>query len=184
MNLVATNITGAYLIEPTLFRDDRGFFARTYCQDFFSKNGLEINFQQWNISFNLKSGTIRGMHLQLPPHAQTKIVRCTKGKILDVIVDVRPNSPTFKQSFSTILSPETLNSLYVPAGLVHGFQTLEDNSEVNYAVCGQYAPHVESGIRYDDKGLAIDWPLPMTVISEKDLKLPSLQDFLKIQARS
>ncbi len=151
MNLVATNIAGAFVIEPVLFHDNRGFFTRTFCQKIFAKDGLECTFEQWSISFNDKSGTIRGMHLQLHPHEQTKMVRCTRGQILDVIVDVRPESPTFKKTFAITLSADNRKTLYVPTGLVHGFQTLEDNCEVNYFMSGTYSPQVESGIRYDDK---------------------------------
>jgi dTDP-4-dehydrorhamnose 3,5-epimerase len=182
MHLVPTTISGAYVIEPELLKDKRGFFARTFCQDQFASEGLVDTFKQWSLSFNVQSGTIRGLHLQLAPFAEVKLIRCTMGRIFDVIVDVRPDSPTFKSWFSTELSAENRHTLYVPAGLAHGFQTLEDSCEVQYHMSTNYEPRASSGIKYDDQSLAIEWPLPVSIVSDKDMELLPLAEFLELQA--
>lgn len=168
-------IKGLYLIEPEKQTDERGFFARMFCEKDFASKGLVSNFIQSSIAFNSKKGTLRGMHFQIAPHEETKIVRCTRGAIFDVVVDLRPNSPTFYKWFSVKLCPENRYMLYIPKGLAHGFQTLEDHTEVFYQMDHPYHPDSARGIRWDDPVMGITWPLPVSVISNKD------QTFSRVQ---
>jgi dTDP-4-dehydrorhamnose 3,5-epimerase len=161
-------IKGLYLIEPEKQIDERGFFARIFCEKDFASKGLDSNFIQSSIAFNFKKGTLRGMHFQMAPHEETKIVRCTRGAIFDVVVDLRPNSPTLYKWFSIKLCPENRYMLYIPKGLAHGFQTLEDHTEVFYQMAHPYNPDSARGIRWDDPAIGITWPLPVSVISNKD----------------
>jgi dTDP-4-dehydrorhamnose 3,5-epimerase len=168
MRFIQTNLKGAYILEPEKLEDERGFFARSWCQKEFSDRGLNPNLVQCNISFNKKKGTIRGMHLQIPPFAEAKLVRCTRGAIYDVIVDVRPDSLTYKQWIGVELTAENHKALYVPEGFAHGFQTLEDNTEVFYQMSEFYAPECARGFRWNDPTFNINWPEQVSAISVRD----------------
>ncbi len=172
MIFVETPLAGAYVIELEFIKDERGFFARTWCANEFEQQGLEATVVQSNLSMNYHKGTLRGMHYQLPPHDETKLVRCTAGSLIDQIVDVRPNSPTFKQSFGVELSAANHKALYVPSGFAHGYQTLEDNTEALYQVTNFYTPGAERGLRYNDPALDLSWPLDVTEVSAKDASWP------------
>jgi dTDP-4-dehydrorhamnose 3,5-epimerase len=163
-----TALSGAFVVEPERRGDSRGFFARVFCQHEFEAHGLKPVIAQANIAYNEAAGTIRGMHFQYPPAAETKLVRCTRGAIVDVIVDLRPESPTYLQNVSAELTAENHRSLYVPERFAHGYQVLADNTEVSYVVGEFYAPDTEGGLAYDDPALGLEWPLPVTRISDKD----------------
>lgn len=167
-------LQGAYTIELEKRGDARGFFARLFCEKEFGNAGLETRFVQINNSSSAKRGTLRGMHYQLPDAAEVKVVRCIKGALYDVIVDLRPDSPTFKQWFGAELSAENRRMMYVPRGFAHGFITLEDDTEAFYLVSAYYAPENERGLRYNDPAIGIEWPIAPTEISEKDAKWPDL----------
>ena len=167
-----TTLKGAFVIEIEKFEDTRGFFARAWCQKEVEANGLVSRVVQTNISFNKKRGTLRGMHYQVAPYEQVKLVRCTRGVIYDVIIDLRPDSPTFRKWTGVELTAENYTMLYVPENFAHGFQTLEDNTEVTYQVSQFYSPESERGVRYDDPVFQVEWPLPVEVISEKDIAWP------------
>lgn len=167
-------LPGAFKLTLERKEDERGFFARVWCQDEFAQHGIDARFVQASISFNHRKGTLRGMHFQLPPHSEAKLVRCSRGAIYDVIADVRPDSPTYLHWYGTELSAAEGEMLFVPAGYAHGFQTLEDATEVQYDVSEFYAPATEAGFRYDDPLVRIAWPLPVEVISNKDLTWSSL----------
>ncbi len=171
-----TAIQGVYIIDLDLRKDDRGFFARTFCAREFEEHGLKPVVAQCNMSFNYKKGTLRGMHFQVPPATETKLVRCTQGAIYDVIVDLREDSPTYLKNVGVALTAETRRALYVPEMFAHGYQTLTDAAEVVYQVTEFYTPGYERGLRYSDPKLGIDWPLPASVISEKDANWPLLND--------
>ena len=164
-----TPLKGAYIIELKPFTDDRGLFARTFCKNEFREIGHDKEFVQFNHSITHKKGSIRGMHYQLPPFAETKLIRCVMGSVYDVIIDLRKDSPTFLKFAPVELSAHNMLSLYIPQGFAHGFQTLEDNTQLIYHHTAYYAPGYEAGIRYDDPAISIDWPLPVAVITEKDL---------------
>lgn len=168
MVFTESKLKGAYIIELGKIEDERGFFARAWCRKEFEAKGLTRRVVQTNVSFNKKKGTLRGMHCQLHPYEESKLVRCTRGSIYDVIIDLRPHSTSFKQWIGVELTAENYNMLYVPEGFAHGFQTLEDNTEVTYQVSQFYTPGAESGVRYDDPVFGIYWPLDVQVISEKD----------------
>jgi dTDP-4-dehydrorhamnose 3,5-epimerase len=168
MRFEATNLSGAWLIVPEPVGDERGFFARTFCVRELAEQRLETEFVQHSASVSLKRGTLRGMHFQREPHGEVKIVTCVNGAILDVIVDLRPASPTFRRWQGFELTDENRHRLYIPKGFAHGFQTLTDNVEVGYLISAFYEPSAASGVRYDDPAFGIEWPLPVTVISEKD----------------
>jgi dTDP-4-dehydrorhamnose 3,5-epimerase len=161
-------LNGAFLINIEPLEDERGFFARTFCKDEFKKHGIDFSCVQCNISFNKKKGTLRGMHYQAAPHEEAKIVSCIRGAIFDVIVDIRPDSPTFKKWYGTELSAKNHAMLYVPKGFAHGFQTLTDNAEVHYMMSEYYHPECASGIRWDDQVIMIKWPLQSKTIAKKD----------------
>jgi len=167
-----TTLKGAFVIEMEKFEDKRGFFARAWCQKEVEANGLVSRVVQTNISFNKKRGTLRGMHYQVAPYEQIKLVRCTRGAIYDVVIDLRPDSPTFRKWTGVELTAENYTMLYVPENFAHGFQTLEDNTEVTYQVSQFYSPESERGVRYDDPVFQVEWPLPVEVISEKDIAWP------------
>jgi dTDP-4-dehydrorhamnose 3,5-epimerase len=169
-----TPLAGAFVLDLEKRGDDRGFFARTFCQNEFTDHGLEPVVAQCNLSWNARAGTLRGMHYQLPPAAETKLVRCTAGAIYDVIVDLRPESPTYLQHFGVELTAENRRALYVPAIFGHGYQALTDGAEVTYQVGEFYTPGAERGLRHDDPALGIEWPIPVTEISEKDASWPLL----------
>ena len=167
-----TRLKGAYIIEIEKREDNRGFFARTWCQREFVLHKLNPHVVQSNMSFNIKKGTLRGLHYQAASHAETKLIRCVKGSIYDVIVDLRSDSPTYAQYFSAELSAENYRMLYVPVYFAHGFMTLEDNTEVVYQVSEYYAPESERGIRWNDPAFQIKWPSNVKVISDKDASWP------------
>jgi len=167
MRVVGTPLPGAYVIEPEPNEDERGLFVRLLDHDEFAKHGLIVPSTQWSVSFNRKGGTIRGMHYQASPHDEVKLVRCTAGAIFDVIVDLRS-----ARWFGIELSASNRRSLYVPAGMAHGFQSLTDDAEVFYAIEGMYVPDAASGVRWDDAAFGIEWPLPPTIISERDRSFP------------
>jgi dTDP-4-dehydrorhamnose 3,5-epimerase len=163
-----TALPGAFVLDLERHEDDRGWFARAFCQHELAEHGLKPVIAQANVAYNRLAGTLRGMHFQFPPHAETKIVRCTRGAIVDVIVDLRPESPTFLHSVSVELNEENGRALYVPERFGHGYQTLVDETETGYQVGEFYAPESEGGLAYDDPRLGLVWPLPVAVISEKD----------------
>jgi dTDP-4-dehydrorhamnose 3,5-epimerase len=167
-----TPLAGAFVLTPERFEDDRGFFARTYDRDRFEAHGLDPEVVQCSVSYNHRRGTLRGLHFQAAPQEEIKLVRCTRGRVWDVIVDVRPGSATRGRHFALILSAEEGNALYVPKGMAHGFLTLEDAAEVFYQISARYSPEHARGYRWDDPTFAIPWPEPATVISDKDRNLP------------
>ena len=168
MKFEETRLQGAFVIDLEKRGDERGFFARVFCESEFADHGLATRFVQVNNSLSADKGTLRGMHYQLAPKAEVKVVRCIRGSLFDVIVDLREDSPTFKQHFGVELSAENRRMLYVPKGFAHGFLTLENNTEAFYLVDEFYAPEMERGARWNDPAFGIDWPLEPTVISEKD----------------
>lgn len=172
----ATPLSGAYLIDLDPHTDERGFFARSFCVDEFEEHGLHPVVAQQNIGWTERRGTIRGMHFQTPGGAETKVVRCTRGAIHDVIVDLRGEPAGGFPTYAVELSEANRRSLYVPAGFAHGYQSLTDDSEVSYLMGEAYRPETQRGLRYDDPALDIQWPLPVTVISEKDQNWPLLTE--------
>jgi dTDP-4-dehydrorhamnose 3,5-epimerase len=176
MKFIRTSLEGVWLIDLEPARDERGFFARTFCEREFSAHGLETNYPQHSTSFSARKGTLRGMHFQREPHAEAKLVRCLSGKIWDVIVDIRPPSPSYRRWQAFELTAENRLQLYIPKGFAHGFQTLNDNTEVGYLISEFYVPEAASGFRYDDPAFQISWPLSVAVISEKDRSWPDFID--------
>jgi len=175
MQFTETKLRGAYIVDLERREDSRGFFARAFCQKEFATHGLKPFIAQANVAYNYKKGTLRGMHFQFPPAAETKLVRCTRGAILDIIVDLRAESPTYLQNIAVELNEENGRALYVPERFAHGYQTLHDNTETSYQVGEFYAPDCESGLMHDDPRLSLEWPLPVTVISEKDQQFKLLE---------
>jgi dTDP-4-dehydrorhamnose 3,5-epimerase len=173
MIFTEAKLPGAYIVDLAPHYDERGFFSRSWCQREFQEHGLNPNLVQCNISFNKARGTLRGMHLQLAPFGEAKLVRCTRGKILDVIIDLRSASPTYLQWLGVELSAENHRALFVPEGFAHGFQTLEDDSEIFYQMSEFFSPECSRGVRWNDSTFAIYWPLPVSVISDKDASLPN-----------
>ncbi len=163
---------GAFIIEPKPVADERGFFARAWCQREYEARGLNSRLVQCSISFNKKKGTLRGMHYQVKPHEEAKLVRCTMGAIYDVIIDLRPDSPAFKKWMAVELTADNRRMLYVPEGFAHGFQTLEDNTEVFYQMSEFYAPECARGIRWNDPAIGIRWPSGELIISSRDQSYP------------
>ncbi len=176
MHFRQTALVGAWVIEPEPAYDHRGFFARTFCTREFGEHGLETAFVQHATSGSLKKGTIRGMHFQRPPHDEVKVVTCLKGAIMDTIIDLRPKSATHRRWVAVELTPENRQRLYIPKGFAHGFQALTDNAEVGYLISAFYEPSAAGGVRYDDPAFGITWPLPVSVISEKDAAWPDFTD--------
>ena len=175
MNITTTPLSGVAVIDLERKEDDRGFFARTFCREEFAAAGLEPLVEQCNLSFNHRAGTLRGMHYQAEPHGEAKLVRCTRGAIYDVIVDLRPESEAFRRWFGIELRAGGTQSLFVPAGFAHGFQTLTDDVEVSYQMSYHYVPEAARGVRWDDPAFAIEWPEPPPggrVISERDATYP------------
>jgi dTDP-4-dehydrorhamnose 3,5-epimerase len=168
MIFTETKLKGAYLINLKRLEDERGFFARTFCQVEFKEYGLNSEIAQTNISYNKKKGTLRGLHMQLPPHEESKLIKCNRGAIHDVIVDLRENSKTFLQWTSAELTSENCQMIYVPEGFAHGFITLEDDTEVSYQMNQFYAPGYEKGYRWNDPAFDIVWPIEPVVMAEKD----------------
>ncbi len=176
MKFIETSLQGCYVIELEKREDDRGFFARAFCTQEFGRLGLDAAVVQINNSLSAYKGTLRGMHYQLAPKAETKMVRCIKGSLFDVAVDLRKESPTFLKWFGTELSAENRKMLYVPKGFAHGFITIEENTEAFYLVTEFYSPEHERGIRYNDPRINIQWPLAPVIISDKDLKHPDFSE--------
>ena len=170
-----TKLKGAFIIEPERIEDERGFFARTFCRNEFEAHGLNPHLVQCSVSFNKKKGTLRGMHYQTAPHEEAKLVRCTSGAIYDVMLDLRPNSPTFKQWVSVELTGENRRMLYVPEGMAHGFQTLQDETEVLYQMSEFYNPEAARGVRWDDPSFTVQWPSKPLIVSRKDTSYPDFQ---------
>ena len=169
MIFTETKLKGAFVIDVERKEDSRGFFARAFCQQEFEAHGLKPIIAQANIAFNRAKGTIRGMHFQFPPAAETKVVRCTRGAIIDIIVDLRPESATFLEHVAVELNEDNYRALYVPERFAHGYQVLKDSTDTSYQVGEFYTPGCEGGLRHDDPRLNLNWPLPLTVISDKDL---------------
>ena len=172
MQFRETPLAGAYVIEPERLEDQRGFFARTYCEHEFARRGLCSRFVQCNISFNKTRGTLRGMHFQRPPSPEPKVVRCTRGAVYDVIVDLRRDSPTWRHWYGVELNEENRLALYIPPGLAHGFQTLLDNTECFYQMGEFYVAELADGARWNDPAFGIPWPIADPVLSEKDRSYP------------
>jgi dTDP-4-dehydrorhamnose 3,5-epimerase len=169
-----TRLKGAFVIDLDRREDSRGFFARAFCRKEFETHGLEPAVAQANFATSFRKGTVRGMHFQYPPAADAKLVRCPRGAILDIIVDLRPESSTYLEHVAVELDEDNQRALYAPARFAHGYQTLRDNSDVSYLAGAFYAPGAEGGLRYDDPRLALQWPLPVSVISDKDQAFASL----------
>lgn len=172
MKFSPTALAGACIIDIEPVPDERGFFARSWCREEFARHGLNPDLAQCSISFNKKRGTLRGMHYQAKPHEETKVVRCTRGAICDVILDLRPESPTFRKWIAVELSADNRRMLYIPAGLAHGFQSLADDTEVFYQISAPYHPESARGVRWDDPAFGIEWPVTERVISDNDRQYP------------
>lgn len=175
MRFTETVLKGAFLIQLEPKQDSRGFFARTFCQREFAEHGLDAQVAQCNVSFNPRKGTLRGMHYQAKPYEEAKVVRCTMGRIYDVIIDLRRESPTFKKSFGVELTAQDRNMLYVPRGFGHGFQTLENDAEIFYQISEFYSPDHERGVRWNDPAFGIEWPPDERIISERDQNYPDFR---------
>lgn len=180
MQFTETQIKGAFIIDLEQRQDSRGFFARTFCEQEFVAHNLKPTVAQCNLSFNYKKGTLRGMHYQIAPATETKLVRCTHGAIYDVIIDMRPNSSTYLSHFGVELTAENRRALYVPEMFAHGYQALTDEAEVVYQVGSIYTPGYERGLRYDDPAFDIEWPLDVSEISEKDATWPLLFESVSV----
>jgi len=176
MIFTETKLKGAFIIDIEPREDIRGFFARAFCQKEFEAHGLKPIIAQANVAFNKKKGTLRGMHFQFPPAAETKVVRCTRGAILDIIIDLRPDSPTYLQQIEVELTEDNHRGLFVPERFAHGYQALKDNTETSYQVGEFYAPGAASGLLYNDPRLGLKWPLPVSVISEQDKQWKPLDE--------
>jgi dTDP-4-dehydrorhamnose 3,5-epimerase len=176
MIFTETELEGAFIIDAQRLEDSRGFFARVFCQREFEEHGLNPLVAQASVAFNRLKGTLRGMHFQYPPAAETKLVRCTRGAILDTIIDLRPESPTYLRHIAVELSAENQRALYVPERFAHGYQVLEDSTEATYLIGEFYSPGNQGGLMYDDPRLGLRWPLPVREISEKDSKWRSLAE--------
>lgn len=172
MKFIETSLTDLYVVDLEPIEDARGFFARSYCVSEFQAHGFEPTVAQCNISFNEKAATLRGLHFQAAPHEEAKLVRCTRGAIYDVAIDIRPGSQTYLKWFAAELSADNRRSLFIPRGFAHGFQTLTDKSEVSYLMSESYHPESARGMRWDDPALAITWPLAEPIISDKDRNYP------------
>lgn len=176
MNIVKTDVEDVFIIEPKVFGDHRGWFTETYSKEKFKELGVDIDFIQDNHSFSAQKGTLRGLHFQLNPKAQTKLVRCTKGKILDLAVDIREGSPTYKKWVAVELTEENKKQLLVPKGFAHGFITLTENVEVQYKVDEYYSPENDRSIRFDDSEINVDWGIENPILSDKDLNAQMLSE--------
>ncbi len=168
MIFTETKLKGAFILDIEKREDSRGFFGRVFCQNEMKAHGLNPNIAQANTAFNIQKGTVRGMHFQYPPAAETKLVRCTRGAILDIIVDLRPESPTYLQHIEVELNEDNYRALYVPERFGHGYQALRDKTETSYQVGEFYTPGTEGGLLYNDPKLGLVWPLPVSIISDKD----------------
>ena len=170
-----TKLQGAFVIEPEKLRDGRGFFARTFCRREFEEHGLDPNVVQCDVSFNRRVGTLRGMHYQVAPFAEAKLVRCTAGAIYDVVIDLRPASLSFKRYAAFELTAENGTALYIPEGFAHGFQTLKDDTEVFYQMSQVYAPECARGVRWNDPAFGIEWPPADRIMVERDERYPDFR---------
>jgi dTDP-4-dehydrorhamnose 3,5-epimerase len=179
MTFTPTGLEGSYVIDPAPYRDERGWFARFYCKTEFAAIGHTKEWVQMNHSFTRDKGALRGLHYQQPPFREIKVVRCIVGSVYDVIIDLRNGSASFLQGFGVELSAENRKMLYIPEGFAHGFQVLSENTELIYLHSENYAPGAEGGLRYDDPRLRLAWPLPVTVLSERDAAHPLLRDDFK-----
>ena len=177
-----TPVAGAWIVEPERHIDERGFFARTWCATEFARHGLSPRLVQASVSYNRRRGTLRGLHYQIAPYAEAKLVRCVRGAIYDVAVDVRPESPTFRHHVAVVLDADNRLALYVPEGWAHGFQTLADDTEVLYQMSAVYAPEAARGVRWDDPAFAIAWPPAERIIAERDRRYPDFRE-LDVVAR-
>jgi dTDP-4-dehydrorhamnose 3,5-epimerase len=175
VKFVQTPIAGAFMLDAVRHEDDRGFFARVWCEREATENNININFVQCSVSFNKHTATLRGLHYQVAPHQEAKLVRCTQGSVYDVILDLRPDSPTYRHHFGAELSAQSRQSLYVPKGLAQGFITLEPNTEVYYQISEYHAPEYARGVRWNDPSFAIHWPIMPRVISERDRTCPDYE---------
>ncbi len=176
MHFTQSGIVGAQVIDPSPHEDHRGRFMRVWCAREFAEHGINFVPVQANMGFSVRKGTLRGMHYQVKPALEGKLVRCTRGAMFDVVLDLRPSSPTYRQWFGAELSADNGRMLYLPEGCAHGYQTLDDNTEMHYMASAVYAPHTVRGARYDDPIFHIQWPVPVSVISEQDLNWPLVQD--------
>lgn len=172
MRFIATNVEGAHVIEPHKIKDERGFFARAWCEDEFERAGLCAVIKQSNMAFNPAAGTLRGLHYQRAPHEEVKVVRCVKGAIFDVVVDLRPGSRTYLKWHGVELTDDNDLALYVPAGCATGYLTLVPNAAMQYHTSERYVPEAATGVRYDDPAVGIEWPTPPTLISQQDRAWP------------
>jgi dTDP-4-dehydrorhamnose 3,5-epimerase len=172
-----TRLAGAFILDLERRYDSRGYFARTFCQREFEEHGLKTSIAQANVAFSRHKGTLRGMHFQFPPKAETKLVRATRGAVVDIIVDLRPESTTYLENVSVELSEDNGRAIYVPERFGHGYQTLVDDTETSYEVGEFYAPETEGGLLYNDPHLGLSWPLPVSTMSEKDLNWTSLEEY-------
>ena len=170
----ATELQGAFVIEPEIIRDERGFFASSWLPEEFARNGLNPRVAQCTISFNRLAGTVRGMHFQNKPYEEAKLVRCTRGAVYDVAIDLRHDSPTRYRWLAAELTQDNYRMLYIPEGFAHGYQTLTDNTELVYQISESYHPESATGVRWNDSAFGIEWPLPVTVIAKRDASYPLL----------
>ena len=184
MEFRKTHLKDAYLVSLKRIEDDRGYFARAWCRDEFLQHGLNPNILQLNVGFSHQNGTLRGLHYQLAPHAEAKFVRCTRGAIYDVIIDLREGSPTAGEWYGAELSADNGLMLYVPEGFAHGYQTLQDDTEMYYTTTAVYAPTAARGVRFDDPAFGIRWPLPVSMISTADRDWPAFQGWLPVSCEA
>ena len=175
MIFTETILPGAYVIEPQKLSDDRGYFARIWCDDELGRHGLKGSVVQSNVGYNHSKGTLRGLHFQKAPHAEVKVLRCTRGAIFDAIVDLRPESPTYKKWFGVELTPENSKMIYVPEGFAQGYITLADHTEINYHTSQVFSPESAFGVRFDDPAFGIQWPIAATIISQQDRSWPLME---------
>lgn len=174
MKFIETKLAGAYVVELKKIGDDRGYFSRAWCKDTLAKQGLNPNIDQINTSYNAEAGTLRGLHYQEAPNAEVKIVQCIRGSIFDAIVDMRPDSATYKQWFGIELTESSAKLLYVPEGFAHGYQATSDHSAILYPASASYAPQSEKGVRWNDPSIGIEWPMKPINLSEKDQNWPNI----------
>ncbi len=174
MNFTESPLAGAYIVDVNRLEDERGFFARSFCVEEFRGLGLATEMSQCSVSFNALRGTLRGLHFQAAPHEEEKLVRCTRGAVFDVIVDIRPESPTYRRYFGAELTAENQRALYIPKGFAHGFLSLVDETELYYMISVAHVPGAARGLRWNDPALNINWPFPPRVISNRDAEFPLL----------
>ncbi|MBC8325966.1 MAG: dTDP-4-dehydrorhamnose 3,5-epimerase [Verrucomicrobia subdivision 3 bacterium] len=176
MKFTETKINGVFVIELDKHADDRGWFARAWCREEFAAHGLPTDLVQTNLSHNTQRGTVRGMHFQTTPYAEAKLVRCVSGAVHDIALDLRPESPTFKQSIANELSAANGRAVFLPEGIAHGFQTLTDDATLFYQMSAPYAPESASGVRWDDAAFQIQWPIAGAIVCERDLSFPDFTE--------